>query len=202
MRLKILIILLALVILPWKSDAKEMFISDIIVSHDERNLLFYCTLEGLFDRETIGNIYKGVELSIVYEMELVRKREIWFNSSDITIQITRSVKYSPLKKEFLLYEKDLSSWKVTNKLSDAKRWLTEVEFIPIYDYKSLELAENYFITVGARLEGGGGGIFFPFNYLFFVGNNQFETERAFSDSFIIEETVEPEQKPLLQEDRR
>ena len=183
-----------------KVYAKEIFIPDIIVSHDEKNLLFYCSLEGLFDRKLISNIYKGMEVTVIFEMELIRKQDIWFNSTDVIIQIIRSAKYSPVKKEFLLYEGEMSSWKVTNKLSDVKRWLTEIEFIPIYDYKALEVNKNYFISVKARVKGGG-KMFFPFNYLlFFMDDGGLETDTYFSDPFIIEKT--PDTIPMLQEEKQ
>ncbi|MBF0274961.1 MAG: DUF4390 domain-containing protein [Nitrospinae bacterium] len=196
----LLLSLVFLVFISGKIYAKDMFISDIIVSHDDQNLLFYCTLEGLFDRTMIDNIYKGMEVNVLYEMELIRKRDIWFNSSDVFITITRSAKYSPLKKEFLLYEGEMTNWKVTNKLSDVKRWMTEIEFIPVYDYKSLEIDENYFVSVKSRIEGGS-KMFFPFNYLlFFMDKNGLETDRYFSDPFTIEKT--PDRKPMLLEDKQ
>ncbi len=182
------------------SWGKDIFISDITVSHDDKNLLFYSTLDGVFDRELIDNIYKGVEITINYDLELIKKQKVWFNSTDVFMNVKRSVKYSPLKKEFLLYEDDLSTWKVTNRLADAKRWLTELEFVPVYDYLSLGKNQEYFFSVKARLEGE--EPMFPYKYLSLFGSHDDESDRAFSDPFLIKPLDDESSSDMLQEEKR
>ena len=131
--------------------AEDARLTRMTVSNTRDDLLLYLTLEGAFTDKLKEAILSGVPANFVFYISLYRVRNWWADKSIADIELTHSIKYDNLKKEFTVKR----SWKegspvITPSFSQAQQWMTEVDALSMYSLKKLEKGRQYQIRAKAE----------------------------------------------------
>jgi len=165
-----------LVVVPPVGFAQDATLTNITVTNTRDDLLLYLNLEGAFREEMNKAILSGVPATFSFFVKLNRSRNFWFDQTIADIEVTHTIIYDNLKKEFTVRR----SWKddnpeVTKSFSEAKRWMTEIKSLKIIPLNRLEKGEQYQLRVKAEVSKK--TLPFYLHYiLFFVSLWDFETD--------------------------
>jgi len=150
------IIFVLLICLLWHAvepvAAEDAGLTHMTVSNTRDDLLLYLTLEGAFTDKLKEAILSGVAATFVFYISLYRVRNWWVDKNIADIELTHTIKYDNLKKEFTVKR----SWKegapaITHSFSQAQQWMTEVEALSVYPLKELEKGRQYQIRTMAEV---------------------------------------------------
>ena len=127
-------------------------LENIIVTNTRDNLLLYLTAKDAFPPKIIKAIQSGVPATFTYYINLYHVRGLWFDKKIAEIQITHTLKYDNLKKEYLLTR----SWEgnrplVVKTLDEAKKLMSEVDSLDVVPLSRLEKGQQYQIRAKAEL---------------------------------------------------
>jgi len=165
-----------LVVVPPVGFAQDATLTNITVTNTRDDLLLYLNLEGAFREEMKKAILSGVPATFSFFVKLNRTRNFWFDEAIADIEVTHTIIYDNLKKEFTVKR----SWKdnnpeVTRSFTEAKRWMTEINSLKIIPLNRLEKGEQYQLRVKAEVSKK--TLPFYLHYiLFFVSLWDFETD--------------------------
>jgi hypothetical protein len=132
--------------------AEDARLTHMTVSNTRDDLLLYLTLEGAFTEKLKEAILSGVAATFVFYISLYRVRNWWVDKNIADIELTHTIKYDNLKKEFTVKR----SWKegasaITQSFSQAQQWMTEVDALSVYPLKELEKGRQYQIRTMAEV---------------------------------------------------
>ena len=132
--------------------AEDARLTHMTVSNTRDDLLLYLTLEGAFTDKLKEAILSGVAATFVFYISLYRVRNWWVDKNIADIELTHTIKYDNLKKEFTVKR----SWKegasvITHSFSQAQQWMTEVDALSVYPLKELEKGRQYQIRTMAEV---------------------------------------------------
>ena len=174
---KILSILFCLLALMHDSAlAQTATLTDIIVTNNRDDLLLYLNVEGAFQDEVKAAVLSGVPTTFSFAANLNKIRSLWLDKNLTYIEVTHTIKYNNLKKEFVVKR----SWeqnqpRTTQSFEEAQRWMSEIDSLRIISLKQLEKGRQYQLRAKAELK----RVTLPFylHYvLFFVSLWDFETD--------------------------
>ncbi|MDD4463706.1 MAG: DUF4390 domain-containing protein, partial [Desulfobacterales bacterium] len=111
-----------------------------------------------------------------FAANLNKIRSLWLDKNLTDIEVTHTIKYNNLKKEFVVKR----SWeqnqpRTTQSFEEAQRWMSEIDSLRIISLKQLEKGRQYQLRAKAELK----RVTLPFylHYvLFFVSLWDFETD--------------------------
>lgn len=86
------------------SYASSPFIADISVTNSSSDLLLSAKLKGGFTTEIEEIIHSGAPTTFTYYIKVMRYRSGWYDSTEYSKTIKRTVKYDVLKKEYKFSE--------------------------------------------------------------------------------------------------
>ena len=172
----VILLLSLLSVVPHTGFAQDAILTNITVSNTRDDLLLYLNLEGAFREEMKNAILSSVPSTFSFFAKLHRTRNFWFDKAIVDIEVTHTIIYDNLKKEFTVKR----SWKednpeVTKSFKEAKRWMTEINSLKLIPLNRLEKGEQYQLRVNAEVS----KMTLPFylHYiLFFVSLCDFETD--------------------------
>lgn len=175
-RAKTVAFLFILLVIPNAGAAQDATLTNITVSNTRDDLLLYLNLEGAFREEMKKAILSGVPSTFSYFAKLNLVRNFWFDRDIADIEVTHTIKYDNLKKEFTVER----SWKednpnVTKSFAEAKRWMTEINSLKIIPLNRLEKDEQYQLRVKAEVSKKTLPLYLHY-ILFFVSLWDFETD--------------------------
>lgn len=132
--------------------AQDAVLSHITVSNTRGDLLFHFTLEGGFTEKLKEAILSGVPATFTFYISLYRIRNWWPDKNVTDITLSHTIKYDNLKKDFTIKR----SWKegdpiVTRSFSQAQKWMTEIDALPMYPLHNLEKGRQYQLRVKAEV---------------------------------------------------
>lgn len=171
-----ILLLSLLLIIPPAGFSQDAILTNITVTNTRDDLLLYLNLEGAFREEMNKAILSGVPATFIFFAKLNRTRNFWFDKSIADIEVTHTIVYDNLKKEFTVRR----SWKednpeVTKSFKEAKKWMTEIVSLKIIPLNRLEKGEQYQLRVKAEVSKK--TLPFYLHYiLFFVSLWDFETD--------------------------
>ena len=171
-----ILLLSLLFIIPPYGFSQDAILTNITVTNTRDDLLLYLNLEGAFREEMNKAILSGVPATFIFFAKLNRTRNFWFDKSIADIEVTHTIVYDNLKKEFTVRR----SWKednpeVTKSFKEAKKWMTEIVSLKIIPLNRLEKGEQYQLRVKAEVSKK--TLPFYLHYiLFFVSLWDFETD--------------------------
>ena len=175
-RAKTVAFLFILLVIANAGSAQDATLANITVSNTRDDLLLYLNLEGAFREEMNNAILSGVPSTFLYFVKLNRVRNFWFDEDIVDIEVTHTIKYDNLKKEFTVQR----SWKednpeVTKSFTEAKKWMTEINSLKIIPLNRLEKDEQYQLRVKAEVSKKTLPLYLHY-ILFFVSLWDFETD--------------------------
>ena len=156
--------------------AQDATLSNLIVTNTSSDLLVYLNVEGAFREQTVNAIMSGVPATFSFYIKLYQKRSMWLDKTIANIEITNSIKYNNLKKEFVVER----SWengriRTAQSLQEAQKLMTDVDGLKIIYLNKLEKGKQYQVKAKAQLS----KLTLPFylHYVFFfVSLWDFETD--------------------------
>lgn len=170
------LLLSLLFVVPPAAVAQDAILTNITITNTRDDLLLYLNLEGAFREEMKKAILSGVPATFSFFAKLNRTQNFWFDQSIADIEVTHTIIYDNLKKEFTIRR----SWKednpeVTKSFEEARRWMTEIDSLKIIPLNRLEKGEQYQLRVKAEVSKK--TLPFYLHYiLFFVSLWDFETD--------------------------
>jgi hypothetical protein len=173
---KIVVFLFLFFAIPNLGVAQDAILTNITVSNTRDDLLLYLNLEGAFREELQKAILSGVPSTFSFFAKLNKVRNFWFDQDIADIEVTHTIKYDNLKKEFSV----VRSWKadnpeVTKSFNEAKKWMTEINSLKIIALKRLEKDVHYQLRVKAEVSKKTLPLYLHY-ILFFVSLWDFETD--------------------------
>lgn len=161
---------------PTHSFALDAVLTNIIVTNTRDDLLLYLTVQNAFPPEIEETINSGVPATFSFFINLYRVRSFWPDWEVTEIDVTHTIKYDNLKKEYIVTR----SWEpnrpqVVKSFFEAKKLMTEIDSLAIVSLDKLEKGKQYQVRTKAKLS----KLTLPFylHYvLFFVSLWDFETD--------------------------
>ena len=89
-----------LFVAPHAGYAQDATLTNITVSNTQDDLLLFLNLEGAFREEMKKAILSGVPSTFSYFAKLNRVRSLWFDKDIADLEVTHTIIYDNLKKEF------------------------------------------------------------------------------------------------------
>jgi hypothetical protein len=171
-----LLILGLLLIASQAGHAQDATLTNITVSNTQDDLLLFLNLEGAFREEMKQAILSGAPSTFSFFAKLNRVRSLWFDKNIAELEVTHTIVYDNLKKEFTVTR----SWKennpeVTKSFDEAKKWMTEIDSLKIIPLNRLEKGEQYQLRVKAEVSKKTLPLYLHY-ILFFVSLWDFETD--------------------------
>jgi len=171
-----IVILIFYIIFPCNSGAQDAALTNIIVTNTRDDLLIYLTVEGAFREKMKNAVLSGVPTTFSFFIHLYRVRNLWPDKEIGELDISHTIKYNNLKKEFIITR----SWEnnqpiVTKSFEEARKLMSEVDSLKVAALNRLEKGSQYQIRAKAQLS----KLTLPFylHYvLFFVSLWDFETD--------------------------
>ena len=155
---------------------QDATLSNITVSNTQDDLLLFLNLEGAFREEMKQAILSGAPSTFSFFAKLNRVRSLWFDKNIADLEVTHTIVYDNLKKEFTVTR----SWKennpeVTKSFDEARKWMTEIDRLKIIPLNRLEKGEQYQLRVKAEVSKKTLPLYLHY-ILFFVSLWDFETD--------------------------
>lgn len=156
--------------------AQDATLTNITVSNTQDDLLLSLNLEGAFREEMKQAILSGAPSTFSFFAKLNRVRSLWFDKDIADLEVTHTIVYDNLKKEFTITR----SWKdnnpeVTKSFDEARKWMTEIDSLKIIPLNRLEKGEQYQLRVKAEVSKKTLPLYLHY-ILFFVSLWDFETD--------------------------
>ena len=161
---------------PGGAFGQEAALTNIIVTNTRDDLLVYLNVEGAFTEEMKEAILSGVPATFSFIIRLYMARNFWLDKEMADLEVTHTIKYDNLKKEFDVrrsWEKGRS--RTTKSFAEARQWMSEIDSLPIAALSQLRKDTQYQLRLKAELS----EVTLPFylHYvLFFVSLWDFETD--------------------------
>ncbi len=156
--------------------AQDARLSNIIISNTRDHLLLFFNAEEAFNEEICKGIQSGIPTSFSYFLTLNNVRNFWIDKEIVDLELTYTIKYNNLKKEYTV----TNSWanskpKITKSFEEAKRFMTEIDSYKICKMEKLEKGEQYQVQIKAELSKITLPLYLHY-ILFFVSFWDFETD--------------------------
>ena len=175
-RFAFLLVILAIIAMPAAVVAQEARLKNITISSADDQLLVSLEVEGAFTQNVMEAILKGVPADFSFYIKLYRSRSWWFDEELADLEITHTIKYDNLKKEFAVYRSWIDKKPIiTPSLAEAQALMTHINGLPIIDLNRMQKNEQYELRAKAQLS----QMTLPFylHYVFyFVSLWDFETD--------------------------
>ena len=172
----VILLLILFFVVPHAGFAQDAILTNITVSNTRDDLLLYLNLEGAFREEMKNAILSGVPATFSFFAKLNRTRNFWFDQTIADIEVTHTIVYDNLKKEFTIKR----SWKednpeITKSFKEAQKWMTEINSLKLIPLNRLKKGEQCQLRVKAEVSKK--TLPFYLHYiLFFVSLWDFETD--------------------------
>ncbi len=170
------LVFVAVTIIPAAAGAQEARLKNITISSENEKLLVSLEVEGAFTQDVMEAILKGVPADFSFLIKLDRSRSWWADEELADIEVTHTIKYNNLKKEFTVYR----SWVdakpiITQSLAEAQSLMSRIEGLAVIDIRQMQKDRQYHLQAKAELR----EMTLPFylHYVFyFVSLWDFETD--------------------------
>lgn len=114
------------------SEEKKPALANIIVTTSEEDMLLFVTIKDGFNQKMIEGVKSGLPVSFTFHMELKRIRTWWFNDTLLNSEITRTLTYDALKKEYSISFSEKENKTITTRsVIEAKRLISSLSGYPI-----------------------------------------------------------------------
>jgi hypothetical protein len=173
-----LLTITVLIVAQWATPAlaEKAYLSDIVITNVEGNLLVYFTVKDCFTPEMNSAIENGIETTFTFFVKLYEKIELSIDKKITDLEIKHSIKYDNLKKIYEVRLSEQGNKPITFKdFEEAKKLMSEVVGLKVTPLSNLQEGRDYQIQMMAELD----KITLPFylHYvLFFLSLWDFETD--------------------------
>jgi len=148
----IYILLMLLFVFQGAVSAQDASLANIVVNNTRDDLLLYLEVKGAFQEKIGKAIMNGVPASFSFYVILYRERNFWMDDKITEIDVTHTIKYNSIKKEYTI----IRSWEdgnpvVTKSFKEAKKLMSEIKGMQIISLSKLIKGAQYQIKAKAEL---------------------------------------------------
>jgi hypothetical protein len=139
---------------PAAADAQpDAVIENIKLANTRDDLLTYFDVKNAFTEKINQAVLNGVPTTFSFYVTLYHTDDSWFDKKIADIQVKSTLKYNPLKKEFLVQR----PWKedspfVAASFEEAKAAMTEIDNLTIIALNQLIKGNKYQLRIKAELD--------------------------------------------------
>ena len=166
---------LQIFLLSWNAYTLAAEVRNVVVTNTRDDLLVYLNVDGAFRDKTIDAVLSGVPTSFSYIIALYRVRYFWIDKKIREIRVTHTIKFNPMKKEFVV-DRSWEEQPVTStSFVEAQQLMSAIDGLNLVGLDKLEKGRRYQIRAKAKLD----KLTLPFylHYiLFFLSLWDFETD--------------------------
>ena len=152
LRISFLVSLLSLSAVPvFARDAK---IQDLRVEILENRYQASFRVEGAFTPEVEERIASGLETSFRHRVRVYGKRTIWFDNLLLEMEVTTTVKFDSLTKQYTLSRRIDGKLRVTDYTEDAEEmrlWMSKLEGIPLGTAEEFSVKDRVYVKVKSNI---------------------------------------------------
>ncbi|NNJ98790.1 MAG: DUF4390 domain-containing protein [Desulfatitalea sp.] len=138
--------------LPGKMYAQDAMLANIIVTNTRDDLLLYLSVRNAFPSKIERAIDSGVPATFSIFINLYRVRSFWPDKQIVEVDVTHSIKFDNLKKEYIVtrsWEENRSQ--AVKSFKEAKKLMTEIDSLAVVPLSQLEKGMQYQISTKAKL---------------------------------------------------
>jgi hypothetical protein len=169
-------ILIGLFVIQGNGIAQDAALNNIIINNTRDDLLLYLAVEGAFREKMKKAIISGVPASFSFYIMLFRYRGFWLDEKITDIEVTHTMKYDNLKKEYTVSRSWESESPVTTKsFEEAQKLMCEIKGMHVVSLSRLTKGTQYQIKAKAELSKMTLPLYLHY-VLFFVSLWDFETD--------------------------
>lgn len=134
------------------AGAQEARLKNITISSEEEKLSVSLEVEGAFTPDVMEAILRGVPADFAFLIKLDRTRNWWADEELVDIEVSHTIKYDNLKKEFAIYR----SWVdqkpyITQSLAEAQSMMSRIDGLPIIGIDRMQKDQRYELRAKAEL---------------------------------------------------
>jgi len=145
----------------------EERISDILIKKSQGQLKVHFKVEDCFSDDMKKAIENGIETSFTFFIIFYEVSSFWMDKKLTALEVSHTIRYDNFRKQYKirLLENADQPERSTDDFMVAKKWMAEVNGIPIIDNSLLKKGASYKIQIMAELD----KIRLPFylHYIFF-----------------------------------
>jgi len=176
LRRYIIITLVLLMFLPPPVWAKGARLTNITVTNTSEDLLVYLNVEGAFTEHMKEAVLSGVPTTFSFFIRLYQARNLWLDKQIANLEITHTIKYDNLKKEFEIRRSwESGKTQKTKSFAEARKLMAEIDRLKIVPLNQLETGRQYQLRAKAQLDKLTLPLYLHY-VLFFVSLWDFETD--------------------------
>jgi hypothetical protein len=132
--------------------AQDATLNNIIINNTRDDLLLYLEVEGAFRDNMKQAIMNGVPASFSFYVMLFRDRGFWMDEKITDMDVTHTMKYDSLKKEYTVTR----SWEpkspvTTKSFEEAQKLMSEIKGMHVVSLARLTKGTQYQIKAKAEL---------------------------------------------------
>lgn len=158
---------------PNRSHALEPKITDILITNDIENVLFYARLVNGFKLDMELRVMAGIPITFIVWLEVYQERPLRWDKRIMWQEIRRTLKYDNLKKTFNVTT-DKAEPVVFSNFESAQKAMSDFNGMIAAPMSSLIKGENYYAMIKIKMD----KVRLPLNMeyiFFFVSLWDFET---------------------------
>lgn len=163
--IKTIVVFLSLIIIPVYAFSEQARIKNTLITNNSKDLLIYFFVEGSFTPKIEEAIQSGIPTTFIYKMVLYRKSEDSSRTKILSKDISHTIKYDTLRKDYTVTMSEKKDPVVTPDYKAARELMSRVEGLPLTSLDRLKKETQYSLQIKAELD----AIKLPplLNYLFF-----------------------------------
>lgn len=126
---------------PAFSEDDDVTLAGLRVDATAHDLQVSFTVEGAFTREIRERIDSGLPVTFRYDVEVNRRRALWFDKTLVRKTVTTTVTYDTLSRQYTLARSvndEVAETSVAVTEAEMMRWMTQLERIRLADPSLLE----------------------------------------------------------------
>lgn len=133
--------------------ARDVSISNLIVTNTKDDLLLYMTIEDFFPESITSAISHGIPTTFSFFILLYQSRSVWFDKKLVDLEITHTIRYNNLKKEYVVERSwDPVKSHVVKSFDEAIELMTDIEGLKVIPLSKLEKGRQYRLLAKVRLK--------------------------------------------------
>ncbi|HSK09884.1 MAG TPA: DUF4390 domain-containing protein [Vicinamibacterales bacterium] len=129
----------------------------------DRQVFVSLSLANALTRELRQAIDSGLPATITYVVELRRPHTLWFDATIASATVTATVRFDNLTRRHQLsrtIDGRGEEPRMTEDENEVRRWLTELDRLPLFSTVPLEANTEYYVKVRAHARPRVGHLFF------------------------------------------
>ncbi|MFH1124632.1 MAG: DUF4390 domain-containing protein [Pseudomonadota bacterium] len=135
------------------AQAKKAYLSDIVVTNTRDHVLVYFTVNDCFTVDMNNAIESGLKTTFTFFVKLYEKKDLWWDTEIIDLEVSHSIKYDNLKKTYEVTLSEENNKVITVKgFEEAKKLMAEVAALKVASLHHLKKGGRFQLRLMAELD--------------------------------------------------